>query len=142
MQINTSVTILSSCTYTSYTTPLNPVETKSTFSKTENSELYVKLSVDESEHFTSIGDNLFIKSEWINVTTQQVIIPYRGIKGERLPSQTYWIAYSKYQEETGNSYKVYTTSSYYKGTIGIILDEDYYPRTDKPFVQVSGLKKR
>ncbi|PNH77783.1 hypothetical protein C1N27_19635 [Vibrio diazotrophicus] len=35
----------------------------------------------------------------------------------------------------------HTTSSYYKGTIGIILDEDYYPRTDKPLVQVSELKK-
>lgn len=136
-----SVTILSGCAYTSYTTPLNPVETKSTFSKTEKSEPYVKLSVDGNEHFVSIGDNLFIKSEWINVTTHQVIIPYRGIKGYRLPSQTYWIAHSKYQEDAGESYKVYTTSSYYKGTIGIILDEDYYPKTDKPFVQVSGLKK-
>ena len=123
------------CSYTSHTTKLEtPIERtiiKSDYFSSIDSKNQENLSA-------SIGDELFIMNRFIASSKEVItIIPPTGNK---FPYSSTWSGTYKYNDGISGDLIVYTTPTYYNGTIGVILDTNEKLATDYPLVQVDGLK--
>lgn len=57
------------------------------------------------------------------------------------PSRAAWSFTHLYNGDDGHEFPVYTSTAYYDGAIGVILDRDDNLATSKPLVQVAGSKR-
>lgn len=124
------------CTYTSYTTKLdNPVE-RTVIYKDYFSSIDGKSNDILS---ASIGDEMFVMNRFITAENEVVnIVPPTGNK---FPRSSIWRGTHKFNDGKSGDLIVYTTPDYYKGNIGVILDENEQLATSFPLVQLDGAKE-
>lgn len=85
-----------------------------------------------------MGDELFVMNRFITANNDVVtIIPPTGRK---FPYSSTWSGTYKFNDGKSGDLIVYTTPTYYNGTIGVILDKNEKLATDLPLVQVEGIK--
>ncbi|RTR40189.1 hypothetical protein EKG38_05570 [Shewanella canadensis] len=131
-----SCLILQGCTYNSYTTKLEePIK------RDVVSEQYLSsIDLNDKKYLSAtIGDELFIMNRYI--TGKNEIITVNAPTGKKFPQNSTWTGTYKYNDGKSGDLIVYTTPEYYKGTIGVVLDENENLITDKPLVQLEGTKK-
>lgn len=127
--------IIQGCVSNTHTTKLSTPIERTTIKRDYFSSIDEK---NEDLLSASIGDNLFIMNRFLSSSKEVVkIIPPTG---DKFPHRSIWKGTYKYNDGTSGDLTVYTTPDYYKGIIGVILDENDYPATDHPLVQVEGIK--
>ncbi|MGF1764035.1 hypothetical protein [Aliivibrio kagoshimensis] len=129
------IMLIQGCVYNSYTTKLNePVQR-------ENISSYILLkNTNPNDEILSatIGEELFVINRKTIGKSNAVIV--KAPTGRDFPQDQVWSGTYKYNDgESGDLY-VYTTPTYYKGTIGVILDDNQQLTTKKPLVQLEGSK--
>ena len=84
----------------------------------------------------SLGDEVFRLKR--HVYGDKYVVTLKSPVGTSFPYQAEWKAtYTFYSPQEGQ-YLVYTTPSFYAGTIGVIVDRDLKLATNKPVVQLTG----
>jgi len=127
---------LQGCSYVSYTTKLeNPIE-RLTVEEKYQSSLKNKEGVALS---ASIGDELFVMNR--NIVGAIEVVRSVAPTGHPFPQGAIWRGTHKFNDGESGDFTVYTTASYYNGSIGVILDQNERLRTTFPLVQVEGTKK-
>ncbi|MFT5674321.1 MAG: hypothetical protein ACI808_000236 [Paraglaciecola sp.] len=103
------------------------------------SDYFSSIDSKHQEHLSaSTGDELFVMNRFVPSSEEVVtIIPPTGRK---FPHSSIWSGAYKYNDGISGDLIVYTTPSYYDGTIGVILDANEKLATTHPLVQVEGLK--
>lgn len=127
--------IIQGCTHPSYTTSLDrPFERTAI-----HSDYFTSIDSDSGTKLSaSVGDELFVMNRFITASNDVVtIIPPTTIP---FPYSVIWSGTHKFNDGTSDDLIVYTTPTYYNGTIGVILDENEQLATDFPLVQVEGSK--
>lgn len=131
---------LSGCVYSSHTTKLDSPISKPVFESQTESEF--KSELNDLVEFASIGDQLFTVSRYRKTTHTNEYIPFRAPTKLSFPVDAPWSATYKFKSnDSANEYLVYTTPLYYKGEIGVILNENYDVATAEPVVQLVGAKE-
>ncbi len=128
--------MLQGCASKSYTTKLEtPIERELI-----KNDYFSSIDSKSNKHLSaSIGDELFVMNRFLPSTKEVVsIIPPTGNK---FPYSSVWSGTYQYNDGNSGDLIVYTTPDYYKGTIGILLDENEEMATTHPLVQVEGFKK-
>ncbi len=127
--------IIQGCASKSYTTKLDtPIERK-----------LVKIdyfsSIDSKSNqrlSASTGEELFVMNRYLPSAKEVVtIIPPTGNK---FPLSAVWKGTHQFNDGSSGNLIVYTTPDYYKGNIGVILDDNDDIATNQPLVQVEGFK--
>lgn len=132
--------VLSGCVYSSHTTKLDSPISKPVVKAQTGSEL--KSELNDLVEFASIGDQLFTVRRYKRTTHTKEYIPFRAPTKLSFPADASWSAtYSFKNDDSVNEYLVYTTPLYYKGEIGVILNDDYEIATTEPVVQLVGAKE-
>lgn len=140
--------LLTGCIYPQYTTPLaTPIEKSHSIKTTEQVvsdtiKHYSSLEKFKGEQTATIGDLLF----YVNKYDKQTIIKtieiespsYKPKLNNPFPKQATWTAYYQYTDDKFSNLLVFSTPNFYKAEIGIILDKNGYPATDKPLIQIIG----
>lgn len=120
------------CSYVSYTTRLaSPVE------RTVQTPHAWSQIPDGGT--ATIGDRLFWVGRYLSGAREIVAI---GAPPQLLPFPPgcTWAKTHTYDNEDGHGLSVYTCPQYYKGSIGVILDDEDKLATRRPIVQVRGSK--
>lgn len=130
-----SIILIQGCVYNSYTTKLNePVQRK-------NISSYILLTdANPNDEILSatIGDELFVINRKTIGKSNTVIV--KAPTGRDFPQDQVWSGTYKFNDGKYGDLYVFTTPAYYKGTIGVILDDNEQLTTNKPLVQLEGLK--
>jgi len=67
-------------------------------------------------------------------------VNYDAPTTRRFPASAVWSGTHQYNDGNSGDLVIYTTLSYCRGTIGVILDAQGNPATNKPVIQISGRK--
>jgi len=128
--------IIQGCASKSYITKLDhPVVRAATYS-----DYFSSIDSNNGDKLSaSAGDELFVMNRYLSSSYELVLyIPPTGIK---FPRRATWSGSHNFNDGKSGDLIVYTTSEYYDGNIGVILDKDEQLATDRPLVQINGLKK-
>lgn len=120
------------CSYASYTTPLaTPIE--------RTTQVPYAWSRIGEGGTVSIGDRLFWVRRYISGAREVVAIS-APTKLLPFPTGGTWSKTHTYDNEDGHGLPIYTSPQYYRGSIGVILDDEDRLATKWPIVQVRGSK--
>lgn len=127
--------MIQGCASKSYTTKLDtPIERESV-----KNDYFTSIDSKSNKRLSaSTGDELFVMNRFLPSAKEVVtIIPPTGNK---FPFSSTWRGTHQYNDGSSGDLIVYTTPDYYKGTIGVILDDNEDLATTQPLVQVEGFK--
>jgi hypothetical protein len=125
--------VVNGCTHASYTRKLDtPIERKA-----PKGRLTSSLDVlNSGERSASIGDPLFRVSRY--QIGEYGAVRLKALTAEPFPQKASWLGTYVYNDQTSGDLIVFTTPAYYKGQIGVILDEQGRVATEAPLIQVDG----
>lgn len=128
------------CFYnTSIIKPLEPPKPKAL--KEVKTTEYIIDSIEQysDSQQASLGENLFVSfQQKRKIVSKEVILQSSPLEAS-FPLNGNWIAKHKFKEGV-EEYPIYTNASFYRGAIGVILDENYRLMTQAPLIQVAGNK--
>ncbi len=133
--------VLTGCTFPVHTTKIDSPIIKPVFTPQINESFHSIMSIDNKEHITSIGDDLFVVSRYIEIIETYEVIEHKSPTKLKFPDNEKWTANYAYNDGNSGELYVYTTPAYHQAQIGVILDSNLVVSTDKPLVQVTGLKE-
>ncbi|SQH74433.1 conserved protein of unknown function [Shewanella benthica] len=127
--------MIQGCAFKSYTTKLDtPIErelVKNDYFSSIDSKSHKRLSA-------STGDELFVMNRFL--PSAKEVVSINPPTGNKFPFSSIWSGTYQYNDGNSGDLIVYTTPDYYKGTIGVLLDDNEEIATTHPLVQVEGLK--
>jgi len=136
-----SSALLSGCVYSVHTSKLDIPVNKPSVESQSATLSHSEMSIDEDERTASIGDELFSIARYNETLTKYEIIPFQSPTSQRFPQNQQWSATYKYDDGKSGELLVYTTPTYHRGEIGVILDKNYALSTSEPLVQITGAKE-
>lgn len=134
--------LLSGCIYNNLSEKAKDNITYRHFTTTQSNSIAEALAAVSSP--SSIGDVMFYVTKVETTDTKSESYAYVStIKNNPFfPEKARWSSSYIYKDEINNkNYRIYTTPRYFDGAIGVILDENFKPATEKPLIQVQGGKK-
>lgn len=123
--------LIQGCSYTTHTTKLQSPIKREVVEVRYLSEISDRMSA-------SIGDELFELNRYI--TGRDEVITVVSPTSKAFPSGAIWTGTHLYNDGTSGDVIVYTSPDYHKSEIGVLLNSDGYMVTDRPLVQLEGLK--
>ncbi len=132
---------LAACSSSPFLKEMTSPESRSDFFSEPRIEEKSVLTNVSSGHTYSIGDELFRarRTKFLVQTVDRV--DYETPTNVNLPEFAIWSSSHIYREPSVGTFNVFTTSEFYSGKVGIILDEELMPATQMPLIQVDGARE-